>query len=72
MNNSITVALGSIISILVGLVLGFIIRKKTAESGLDSAEKMAGKILEDAKKEAENKRKEAELQAKELLYQTKS
>ena len=72
MNNSITVAIGSIISILVGLVLGFIIRKKTAESGVDNAEKMAGKILEDAKKDAENRRKEVEIQAKELLYQTKS
>ena len=56
----------------VGIVVGFIIRKKLVESKLSSAEEAASKILSEAKKESETLKKEARLQAKEELYKTKA
>jgi len=62
----------SVVFALAGIALGFFIRKKTAESGVDNAENLAKKIIKDAEKESETIKKEAELQAKDLLYQTKN
>ncbi len=54
-----------------GAVIGIIIRKKMAESKLDSAEDYSRKIILEASKQAETIRKEAQLQAKDKLYQMK-
>jgi ribonuclease Y len=62
------VALAGIIA---GAVIGIIIRKKMAESKLDSAEDYSRKIILEASKQAETIRKEAQLQAKDKLYQMK-
>ena len=43
-------------------------RKQQAEAAIGSAEKEAGRILEDAKKEAEAKRKNAMVEAKDEIY----
>lgn len=72
MSESVAIALFSILSVIIGLVLGFVIRKKTAESSVENAESEAKKILKEADKEAESIKKDAELQAKDLLYQTKT
>jgi len=71
-SESVAIALFSVLSVIIGLVLGFIIRKKTAESSVENAENEAKKILKEAGKEAESIKKDAELQAKDLLYQTKT
>ena len=47
-------------------------RKQQAEAAIGSAEKEAGRILEDAKKEAEAKRKNAMVEAKDEIYRLRS
>ena len=47
-------------------------RKQQAEAAIGSAEKEAGRILEDAKKEAEAKRKNAMVEAKDEIYKLRS
>ena len=58
-------------ALLVGVVVGFIIRKISAESKIGSAEDQARKILEDAIKNAENAKKESIISAKEEIFQLK-
>ncbi len=61
-----------VISILVGVGVGFLVRKKMMEASLDAGRSSAAAIVADAKKEAENTRKEAELQAKDIIFQGKA
>lgn len=61
-----------IISLALGGVAGFFLRKKFVESKIDLAENKALKIVERATKEAETIKKEALLQAKEKLYQERN
>ena len=61
----ILIAIGTL---LVGVVLGVIIRKGIAEKKLGSAEEQAKKILEDAIKNAESAKKESVLSAKEEIF----
>lgn len=59
----------------VGAVLflvGYFIRKFTAEGKLRSAEQRAKQILEEAQRQQESKRKETELEAKDLLYKIRA
>ena len=56
---------------LVGTVLGFVIRKRTAEKKIGSAEEQAKHILEDAIKNAETTKKEAIFAAKDEIFQLK-
>ena len=49
-------------SLAIGLFIGYIIRKRTAEAQIGSAEDQAKKILEDAIKAAEAKKKETLLE----------
>jgi len=58
-------------ALVVGALLGFIIRKISAESKLGSAEEQARKILEDAIKNAENAKKESIISAKEEIFNLK-
>lgn len=55
----------------VGVAIGFVIRKLSAESKIGSAEDQAKKILEDAIKNAENAKKESIISAKEEIFQLK-
>lgn len=55
-----------------GLLIGFLIRKRLGQTRLESAEKVAEKIVGEAEKKAEMLKKEAVLQAKDSLYQTKA
>lgn len=61
-------ALGGIIA---GAVIGIVVRKKMADSKLDSAEEYSRKVILEASKQAETIKKEAQLQAKDKLYQMK-
>jgi len=62
------IAVGALI---LGIILGFFIRKKVLESKVDSIEKYSRKLLTEAQKEAKSIKKEAALQAKDTLYQMK-
>ena len=61
----------AIAGVIVGAVIGVIVRKKMVESKLDSAEEYSRKVMLEASKQAETIRKEAQLQAKDKLYQMK-
>ena len=58
-------------ALIIGVVIGFIVRKSTAEKRLGSAEEQARKILEDAIKNAESAKKESIISAKEEIFQLK-
>jgi len=61
----------ALIALILGVLLGFFIRKKLLESRVDSIEKYSRKLLTEAQKEARSIKKEAALQAKDTLYQMK-
>ena len=56
-----------LISLAIGIFIGFTIRKKIAESKMESAESEAKRIIELANKEAENTKKEEIFKAKEEI-----
>ena len=58
-------------ALIVGVVIGFIVRKLGAEKKLGAAEDQARKILEDAIKNAESAKKESIISAKEEIFQLK-
>ena len=58
-------------ALVIGALIGFIIRKISSERKLGSAEEQARKILEDAIKNAENAKKESIISAKEEIFQLK-
>ena len=62
----------SVICLIIGLFVGYMIRKKIAEAKIKSAEEAAAKILIDAKKESETRKKEALLEAKEEIHRLRS
>jgi ribonuclease Y len=57
---------------LIGILLGYLIRKIFTETKVKTAESLAKKIILEAEKEAENKKKEALLESKESLYKLKA
>jgi len=57
---------------IVGLIVGYFIRKKLGEAKIKSAEDAAAKILIDAKKESETKKKEALIEAKEEIHRQRA
>jgi len=62
---------GILLALFLGILIGFLIRKKSTESRVESIEAHCRKIVEEAQKEAETVKKEATLQAKDSLYQMK-
>ena len=56
-------------ALVIGVAIGFIIRKVAAENKLGSAEEQARKILEDAIKNAESAKKELILSGREEISQ---
>lgn len=55
--------------LIVGIVVGYLIRKKIAEAKISSAETLAKQILEEADRNAKAAKKEALLEAKDEIYQ---
>lgn len=72
MDNTLAIVLTFLISLAVGIPVGIMIRKKTAESKIQSAESEAKRLLENASKEAENKKKEEIFKAKEEILQARN
>ena len=66
------IIVASVLSILLGGVLGFILRILLAKSKFNSAENRAELILREAKLEAESKKKELLLEAKTFLIQERN
>ncbi len=60
-----------IISLPLGLLIGYFIRKYIAEARIKSAEEEAKKIREDAKRESESKKREIIVEAKEKAHNIK-
>ena len=61
-----------LVSAIVFLFVGYTVRKKIAESKIDTAEKEAQRILDNANKEAENARKEEIVKAKEEIIRSRN
>ncbi len=55
-----------------GVFIGFLLRRKLAESRLADADQMAAQMIDEAKKDADNIRKEAIIQAKDTVLQAKT
>jgi len=72
MTKIIIAIIAAVASLAFGLFIGYIIRKRTAEAQIGSAEEQAKRILEDAIKSAEAKKKETLLEAKEEILITKN
>jgi len=70
--NFVIILVTSLISLAVGVPVGVSVRKKTAESKIQSAEKEAKRLLDDAKKEAENTKKEEIFKAKEEIMNARN
>ncbi|MGI6553649.1 MAG: ribonuclease Y [Bacillota bacterium] len=62
----------AIVFLLIGIVVGFLVRKYIAEAKITSAEEAAARILEEAEKSAEAKKREAILEAKEEVHRLRS
>ena len=58
----------AILGVLIGVAIGYLVRKKLAEAKINTAEDEAKRILLDAKKDAEAKKKEALVEAKDEIY----
>ncbi len=58
----------AVIALLLGLLVGYLLRKNLAEAKITSAEEAAKRILEDSEKEAEAKKREVILEAKEEIH----
>ena len=65
-------ALGLIVGLIAGSLLGIIYRKKISEAKIGSAEHEARRILNDAMKAAESKKKESLIEAKEEILKTRN
>ena len=71
MNPILSAILGAVAGIVAGVIAGWIIRQKTAEKKIGSAELQAKNILEDAIKSAESTKKETLISAREEIFQMK-
>jgi len=67
-NIIVTIILAVIVAVFVGSGIGYVMRKRTAEAQIGSAEAEAKRIVEDAEKRGETKKKEALLEAKEDIH----
>jgi len=65
--NSLIIVATFLISLAIGIAAGMVIRKKIAESKIESAEQEAKRVVDLAKVEAENMKKEEIFKAKSRL-----
>ena len=65
------VVLIAIVTLVVGGVIGALLRRQSSAAKFANAERDAARMLESARKEAETLRKEAEIQAKDAVFQAK-
>jgi ribonuclease Y len=71
-NEILMIVVTFLISTAIMIPLGFLLRKKIAESKIQSAENEAKRLIENANKEAENKKKEEIFKAKEEILKARN
>ena len=62
----------SILGALIGMIVGYFIRKNIGEGKINNAEELSKKIIEDAKKNAESYKREAILEAKDEIHKLRT
>ena len=62
----------SILGALIGMIVGYFIRKNIGEGKINNAEELAKEIIEDAKKNAESYKREAILEAKDEIHKLRT
>ena len=62
----------AVVMVLIGLGVGYMMRKNIAEGKLNRAETEAARIVADAERLAESKKKEALVEAKEEIHKLRS
>lgn len=62
----------SLVTLVIGLSIGFLLRKKISEGKIGSAEQEANRIISDAKEKAESKSKEMVLEAKDQAFKMRN
>ncbi|WP_027408760.1 ribonuclease Y [Anoxybacteroides tepidamans] len=67
-----TVIISALLSLVVGAVVGFLVRKTIAEAKIGGAQMAANQILEEAKREADALKKEALLEAKDEIHKLRT
>ncbi len=72
MENNIIIIAAVLISLVIGILVGVVIRKKIAESKINGAEEEAKKLVELAKIEADNLKKEEIFKAKEEIMNARN
>ncbi len=72
MENNIIIIAAVLISLVIGILVGIVIRKKIAESKINGAEEEAKKLVELAKIEADNLKKEEIFKAKEEIMNARN
>ena len=72
MSEIVIIVITFLISAVIFIPIGMILRRKTAESKIQSAEKEATRLLENAKIEAENKKKEEIFKVKEEMLKARN
>ena len=70
--NPVLCVLIAVATLVIGVFVGMILRKKTAESKIGSAEEEAKRIVLDGEKQAETKKKEALIEAKEEILKQRN
>jgi ribonucrease Y len=61
-----------LVSLGVGAIVGYLVRKSIAEAKISSAERAAAQIVEDAKRDADASKKEALLEAKDEIHKLRT
>ncbi|MBI5182789.1 MAG: ribonuclease Y [Nitrospinae bacterium] len=64
--------ISGIVILIVGLFIGYLLRKFITEGKVEAAKDLAKRIIEEAEKEVENRKKEVLLEAKEEIYKAKA
>lgn len=72
MNGGFVIFLVFVVTLGIGVVGGYLLRKGVSRRNLESTENLSARIISEAKKEAENIKKEAILQAKDHLLKAKN
>ncbi|MEJ8751208.1 ribonuclease Y [Lagierella sp. ICN-221743] len=72
MDNNIITIIASLITLVIGLAVGFLIRKNIAEKQIGSAEAHAAQIINDAGREAETTKKAMLLEAKDEIFKLRT
>ena len=67
-----TIVICIVVAVLVGVAIGYIVRKTVGESKIKSAEDEAARIMEEATRNTDAIRKEAILEAKDEAYKIRN